>query len=303
MLNVFDIQYSSFHDGPGIRTVVFLKGCNLSCVWCQNPESQHATPELMHFDAVCIGCGHCLSVCPKKCFSFQNRIKQFDRASCDACGKCAEVCPTGALELCGKKMSESEIMKRILRDKQMYALSGGGLTISGGEPLLQAEGCRELLMLAKEEGLHTAIETAACLPTDHLQCLLPYLDLVLCDVKTIDEAAHKEACGGTNRWVRENLQLLNQAGVETQVRIPVIPNWNDTEASIKEITKFCGAYTNITDITLIPFHKLGAGKYSALDRYYIAGQLDSPSEVQMQKLHEALNVERKNSRKEEYYGQ
>ena len=284
MLNVFDVQFSSYHDGPGIRTVIFLKGCNLSCLWCQNPESQKVCPELLHFDNLCIRCGKCVDLCPHHCFSVFNNKKVFNRDLCDACGVCVDNCVSESLQLTGRKMLEGDILDEIMRDADIYKLSGGGITVSGGEPLLQADSVAELFRLAKAAEINTAIETAGCVNPTELQKVKPYLDYALFDIKTLDKKKHMEFCGGSNRFVDLNLKMLEQNEITTHIRVPIIPGFNDTPEDVETIAKYSCGFSQITEIQLLPFHKLGAGKYTALDRTYGVANIETPSSETMENL-------------------
>jgi len=275
-LNVFDIQRGSFHDGPGIRTVVFVKGCNMTCFWCQNPESQKSKPQLMVYSDRCIGCGKCLTVCQNHCHKIVDGERIFDKNACVACGICAENCNTETLQISGKSMTEDEVMEIVLKDMEMYRLSGGGITISGGEPLLQHTACTSLRKKTKEKGIHTAIETCGNAPWKCFEEMLPYLDLVYMDIKDLDEERHIKNCGTTNKTVLRNFEKL--AGTKTSliIRTPIIPGVNDNEKFIHAMGKLISK-NNVKRYELLPFHKLGAGKYHALGMLYKAENLKTPS--------------------------
>ncbi|MDI7246914.1 MAG: glycyl-radical enzyme activating protein [Bacillota bacterium] len=286
---VFDIQRFSYHDGPGIRTVVFLKGCNLRCFWCQNPESQSAVPEIMFCPQKCIGCGKCVEACPNGCHGVTREgVRVFRREACIGCGRCAAVCASEALQLVGRSMSVDEVAETVLRDIPFYRLSGGGVTISGGEPLLQDAWCRALLKCCREEGVSTAVETAGNVPWKNLERILPVTDYVMYDVKVLDALMHREWCGSTNLRVLENLRLLRNTSVNLIIRIPVIPGVNDTSEFVAEVGNMVDGYPNLMGIELLPFNKLGKAKYTALGREYEAERLAELPSRKMQELRRFL---------------
>lgn len=249
---ITDIQRFSIHDGPGIRTTVFMKGCNLRCAWCHNPESQLDRPQLMYFENRCVHCGACFRVCQKR---FTD--------DCTACGKCAAACRHGALEISGKYMTADEVFDVVIRDADYYAVSGGGVTFSGGEPLLQAEFLRETLQRFKTAGLNTAVETAGCVPEAVFEALLPLLDIVFFDIKAMCEETHVKLTGASNRQILANArELMRKAPEKLRFRMPLIPSVNDAE--LPEIAEF----TKCFSLELMPYHAAGAGKYKALNRPY-----------------------------------
>ena len=206
MLNVFDIQRGSFHDGPGIRTVVFLKGCNMSCFWCQNPESQKSGKEILYYENLCRGCQKCIEVCPMHCRTIRDGRMTYNRGICTHCERCVEICNTTALQTSGQMMDVKDVMAEVLQDQDMYRISGGGMTVSGGEPLLQSEECVKLLKLAKEYGIHTAVETAGAVKWNVFEEILPYLDMIYLDIKIFDSDSHRKHCGIGNEMVLENAE-------------------------------------------------------------------------------------------------
>lgn len=283
MLNIFDIQRGSFHDGPGIRTVVFLKGCNLSCLWCQNPESVMAFPVILYYMDNCIGCGQCVQVCPVGSHWMKENIHHFDRKKCIACGKCAEACPCAALQILGQWMREEDIIAQVLRDEMLYEISGGGLTLSGGEPLLQPEGSARLLQLAKENGIHTAIETAGNVKWEVIDGMIPFLDLIIMDIKTTDEMQHKRCCGASNQNILSNLDKLMERKFPVWIRTPIISGVNDNANIILSIVERLKE-GNVQRYELLPFHKLGVGKYRALNQKYAAESYELPKKKKIDSL-------------------
>ncbi len=259
MALVFDIEKFAIHDGPGIRTVVFLKGCPLHCQWCHNPESHSFEPELF-FDATkCTQCRRCATACPQRCHTFENNAHFIDRRQCLHCGKCVQVCPVGALEIVGKQMTVSEVMAEVLADQVFYDHSGGGITISGGEPLAHFDFTRELLTASRQSGLHTCVETSGFAPWEQLEQLLPLVDLWLWDVKAPREL-HEQLVGTPNDLILENLQRLDKAGAATILRCPLIPGVNDSDAALLSIAQLANTLNHLQQIELEPYHPLGETK-------------------------------------------
>lgn len=264
--NIFDIQRFSVHDGPGIRTTVFLKGCPLRCIWCHNPESQKLSPSLALYTNKCVGCGACVNACPNDCHSFDEKgVHTIDREKCTLCGKCAEACLYGALELLGRKETVDSIMEEVLRDNTFYKNSGGGLTVSGGEPLMQGEFVLELLKRAKEEGIHTCMESCGFAPEEMVKSIAPYVDIFLFDVKATDDGKHKELTGVPFSPIKKNLFLLDSLGKKIILRCPLVPGINTDEAHIKEIAKIAAELDNLLEVNVMAYHTLGNGKYDALN--------------------------------------
>jgi len=284
---VFDIQRFSVHDGPGIRTTVFLKGCTLRCFWCQNPEGLNLRPEVMFYPEKCIGCGNCLINCPKDAHIFKNGMHVYLREKCIGCGSCTETCYSGALKISGKWMRVEDVMKEVLRDKVFYEASRGGVTLSGGDPLVQSDFSLALLKRCKNEGLHTAVETAANCQWDIIERLLPFIDLVMMDIKHMDPMVHRRVTGITNKLILSNVERFAETGKPLIIRVPVIPTVNDTVEQIEAIAKFVQSFKNLKLLELLPFHRLGEGKYRALGLDYPASHLKTPSKTKMQKLVEA----------------
>ena len=277
---VFNIQHFSIHDGPGIRTTVFFKGCNLHCPWCHNPESWSAKPQMQRTDMRCIGCGECAKVCPNA----KDGKPALFTEDCILCGKCAEVCYAEAIERVGKNMTIAEIMEDILRDRSYYAASDGGVTISGGEPLLQPQALLELLKELKAKGIHTAVETALCVEKSVLHPLLSYVDLFLCDIKCMSEAKHTDIIGQSNKRILANLQYLSACGKEITLRTPVIPGFNDTEEEISAIAAFIASLPGNHPLQLLPFRDLCAVKYNALHHTFGAAGIKTPEDAYMEHL-------------------
>lgn len=249
---LFDIERNSYVDGPGIRTTVFFKGCNLHCAWCHNPESQSFSPQMMFYADKCIGCGKCRQVCPHQL------------QSCSLCGKCALYCPKDARKLCGKEYTTIKVLSEIKKDKAFYDASGGGATFSGGECMLQIDFLEELLKLCKENGIRTAVDTAGHVPYDHFERILPYTDLILYDIKLIDSCKHEQFTGVGNELILQNLQRLLASGAKLWIRIPVIAGVNDDPEDMRRIKEFLDRYGKPEKVELLPYHAMGENKYRAL---------------------------------------
>ena len=275
---VFNIQKFSINDGPGIRTTVFLKGCPLRCIWCHNPESNEAHPELFYDPRKCIGCLGCASVCPKGCHFKDGEMHVFDRTNCIRCGACAEVCPTESLEMTGSEKTVADVMAEVMKDKIFYDNSGGGLTVSGGEPLMQFDFTLALFKAAKEAGLHTCIETCGFAPKERLALLAPYIDIFLFDYKETDSALHKEFTGVPNETILENLFYLDSLGSKIILRCPIIPTKNNRPDHFTGIAETANRLKNILEIHIEPYHALGSGKASSLGKEYPLENLSMPDE-------------------------
>ena len=250
----------SIHDGPGIRSTVFLKGCNFRCRWCHNPETWSKQPQLQQLVDKCIGCSTCVGVCPQNAISLAGNRISIDRSKCDSCGKCAEACPSGSLRMTGKEVDSEKLVEELLADKPFYKESGGGVTISGGEPFAQLEFTQELLRLCKQHDIHTAIETNLSYPADKIIALLPLVDLWMVDLKASTPEVHKKHTLASNSHTKSNLQLLSQHQASVIVRTPVIPGVNDNEAEIEAICKDLSTLS-ILYYELLPFHSLGFDKF------------------------------------------
>lgn len=276
---VFDIQRFSVHDGPGIRSTVFLKGCSLRCFWCHNPEGIRPQPEIQFEPEKCIGCGECVLVCPQGAQHLDGTQRIFERDRCDACGQCVETCYAGALSLVGRAMSVEDVLAEVMQDRAFYDSSGGGVTLSGGEPVLQTGFARALLARLQAEGVHTAIETAGCYPWGRLETLLPHVDLVMMDLKQMDSAHHRAATGAPNELILETARWLARTSVPLIFRVPVIPTVNDTPDAIRAIAGFVQELSALRGaalpLELLPFHRLAEGKYTSLGREYAARSLSA----------------------------
>ncbi len=266
---VLNIQRYCLHDGPGIRTTVFLKGCPLRCAWCHNPESQASHPELMYFSSLCVGCGRCAEVCPAGCHVFsEDGLHRYHPESCVGCGRCAEVCLSKALELKGREMTASEVLAEVMKDASFFENSGGGMTVSGGEPLFQPDFLLELLQDAKARGLHTAIETSGFGKAEELRRIAPYVDLFLYDDKLTDPELHRRWTGGAQEVVLQNLELLNELGAKVILRCPIIPGVNDQEEHYRGIEALAASLEAVIGVEYEPYHDYGRSKAEALGRRY-----------------------------------
>ncbi len=277
----YDIQGFSVHDGPGIRLTLFLKGCPLRCPWCHSPESQEFFTELNWMEIKCVGiekCGMCLNVYPHDAIKpgkiktapldgSEYQVVTCDRTKCDNCGKCAEVCHSKAFYMCGTDYTVDEVMERVHRDVPFFKRSGGGVTISGGECLCQPEFTLEILKRCKSEGIHTAVDTTGFVPWSHIEPILPYTDLFLYDIKNMDSELHKRVIGVPNELILENARKIAAAGGKFQIRIPMIPLFNDSKKAFREAGQFiCELGDSVEVVQILPYHKLGTVKWERLQR-------------------------------------
>ena len=284
--HVFDIQRFALHDGPGIRTTVFFKGCANRCGWCHNPESFSREAQLQFYPLRCVSCGKCAGVCPNGAHEFIDGAHRFIRAKCDLCGRCTECCYAGAIVMNGREVTIGEVLREVMEDAPYYKNSGGGVTLSGGEPVLQNEFALGLLKAFRDNGLHTNIQTAGNYPFEMLKNLIPYLDMVMYDIKAISEKIYEGHIRGSRGSMLENIFLLDEAAIPIIVRTPVIAGVNDDEDEIISIAKYIKPLKNLLHYALIPYHGLGRAKYDALGMDYI-NEYKTPPEDAMTALENA----------------
>jgi pyruvate formate lyase activating enzyme len=271
---VFDIQRFAVHDGGGIRTLVFLKGCPLRCQWCQNPESVSPAPEIMRIPHHCISCVKCMTLCHKKAIRFlADGGVGIDRQACDLCGACVATCYAGAMTIVGSYLTVAEVMEEVERDRKFYTASGGGITFSGGEPTLQHRFLLDCLTEAKARGLHTAVETCGHAPWEVFQSLLGGVDLFLCDIKHMDSERHRAATGVGIERILDNIVRLSQCGAAMRLRLPLIPGINDDEANIEATARFVACLGTAQGLDILPYHRLGAAKWDQLGRDYAMAEV------------------------------
>lgn len=256
-----DVKRFAVHDGPGIRTTLFVKGCPLNCIWCHNPESRRMKPELAVRLRKCTGCGKCAEIC--SCHRITDGGHIFDRDSCTACGKCTDVCFSSALELFGRKITVDEAFSRLAEDSIFYT-GGGGATISGGEPLLYSTFCAELMQKLKDAGIHTAIDTCGDVPWSAFETVLPHTGLFLYDFKCADPVQHEALTGRRNERILENLQKLSRTGTPIEIRMIMVPGHNMDDAYLREAGRFLGALEHITAVRLLTYHSFARSKFTAI---------------------------------------
>jgi len=281
---VFDIRRYCIHDGPGIRTTVFLKGCALSCWWCHNPESQSAGPEIVLRDDRCIRCGACVAACPHGAVTWVDGAPRTDRTKCEACGTCAAECHAEAREVAGRTMTVQQVVDAVERDRPFYESSGGGVTLSGGEPLRQPAFAAALLREAKRRGLHTVLDTCGHAPWEHLERLRGDVDLFLYDLKLVDPARHRRYTGAGNTRILANLRELSRLGHRIALRVPVVPGITDDAENIAAICAVATALPHLAAVDLLPYHSIGAGKYRRLGRKYRLLHTDAPTRRRMDEI-------------------
>jgi glycyl-radical enzyme activating protein len=272
---VFDIQRASIHDGPGIRTTVFLKGCLLDCLWCHNPEAVSANPQLFfHFDK-CAQCGDCAKVCEEDVHHFADGSHTIDFEKCTLCGKCVEACNFNALKIIGKEISIDEVMHEVMADFDFYTNSGGGMTLSGGEPLLQFSFSMELLKRCKEKGVNTCVETSGYVSEVHLREILPVVDILLFDYKISRSDEHRNYTGVPNDSILRNLDIAYDTGIPIILRCPVVPGISDTEHHFKSIRALDEKYLNLKGIEILPYHNIGNNKRTSIGTHETLADLNT----------------------------
>ncbi len=267
---ITDIKRFAVHDGDGIRTTIFFKGCPLRCLWCHNPETFTAKKQLAFYEHKCVGCGCCKRVCP------------YNMERCNLCGKCEEICPNDARKIYGKETSVQELLDIILLDKNFYETSNGGVTLSGGECLLYPKFCAELLEFCKKNGINTAIDTCGYVHKNALDSVIPYTDTFLYDLKAFDEDIHIQCTGKSNKIILENLQYIDGLGCKTEIRIPYVPEYNDNQ--IEKLAAFIRTLKNVKKVKILPYHNYANTKYNALNLKNTLPNVKIPTDAECRNL-------------------
>jgi pyruvate formate lyase activating enzyme len=282
---IYEIERFALHDGPGIRTLVFLKGCPLNCLWCSSPHTKRGLPELLYDDGRCSSSGRCVEVCPQSALQLQaSGTIEIDRELCDGCGDCVEICPSGALELAGRTVTAEQLFEELSRDSGFFRRSGGGVTIGGGEPTAQAEFVTELLGLCKRRYLHTAMETCGYVEWERLEGLLEHLDLMYVDLKHMDDEQHLKFTGVSNGLILDNIRRSAES-CRVILRVPVVPGYNDSEENIRETARFAASLGDgFERLELLPYHLLGVDVYRRLGHDYELGDVEPPGAEQLESL-------------------
>lgn len=260
---ISDIKRFAIHDGDGIRTTVFFKGCPLKCIWCHNPESISFKPQLAYYQNKCIGCSECSKICETSAHIITKDTHIFDKSKCSLCGKCEDICLGDALKFYGKKMSVQDLLETLREDKDFFDTSGGGVTLSGGECLTNADFCTELLRALKNEGINTAIDTCGYVPRENFDKVLEFTDTFLYDIKAIDKEVHMKCTGKSNELILDNLKYIDSMGKNIEIRIPYVPEYNADQ--IPKIKKFLKELKNVTKVKILPYHNYAGSKYLSLD--------------------------------------
>ncbi len=279
---IFNIVHGSFVDGWGIRTTVFLKGCPLRCRWCCNPESQSSEFELKLESEYCTACGQCVPMCPQNALSIDGTMISVNRSKCTACGACKDICWPGALDIWGSERTAKDVYEECLRDQAFYRRSGGGITLSGGEPTLQPEFCREMIERSHMNDIPVAVDTCGYVTTDSGRSVLQQADLLLFDIKGLDSSRHKSNTGLSNEVILSNLLHANAERKPVIIRYPIIPSYNDMEA--KDIARFLASLACVKRVDLIGYHNYGSKKYGTLNRTYSLSDLPPLSEEKKQEF-------------------
>ena len=286
---VFDVKKYAIHDGPGIRTTVFFKGCPLKCLWCHNPESWKAHVEPGFRSGRCVGCGQCADACPHEAISLVENRPVTDAEKCILCGRCVDVCLAGARQIIGRETTVSEVMAEVERDVIFYDQSGGGVTFSGGEPLMQPDFLLALLNQCRARNIHTAVDTSCYAEPEIVKSVANRADLFLCDLKHMDNEMHERFTGVGNNLVLENIRRISQADKKIVIRIPIIPGFNDETANIEATGKFAASEAGARRIDILPFNRGGVEKSARLTGEIKSMQFETPNERQMNSIAENLS--------------
>ena len=285
-VRIVGIKHLAVHDGPGIRSTVFLKGCPLRCLWCHNPESVRPEPELALRQGKCVGCGACAAVC--SCHHVAGNIHTIDRKNCVGCGRCVEVCLFDALTLYGQEMTIDAVTAEVLRDRIFYAESGGGVTVSGGEPLLHPEFCAELFDRLHAENISCAVDTCGEVPWKSFETVLPHTGLFLYDLKAMDSDLHRRLTGRGNERILANLRTLDETGVPVEIRMPVVPGLNDSPEEFAAAGRFLSGLRHLTGVRLLAYHSFARSKYESVGHEVTLPDVPSPSPEHRRKLADIL---------------
>ena len=286
---VFDIKKYAIHDGPGIRTTVFFKGCPLECKWCHNPESRSANVEHSFRKNRCIGCGQCVEICPEKAISIVDEKAVTDISKCNLCGRCVDACIVCAREIIGREMTVDEVMDEVEKDIIFYDQSGGGVTFSGGEPLMQPEFLLILLNKCQKQGIHTAVDTSCYAESKTIEMISEKTNLFLCDIKHMDSETHERFTGVGNSLILDNIRLLSTAGNEIIIRIPIVPGFNDEKANIEATGRFIESLSSVIRVDILPFNRGGVEKSERLTNQNKYMQVEAPNGQQMKSIAKDLS--------------
>jgi len=287
---IFDIRKYSIHDGPGIRTTVFFKGCPLRCWWCHNPEGQDVEPELVYRKSRCIGCDECSKSCQREAISLVAQFISVNREKCVPCNNCCRVCPSDALSIAGKQMSVKEILEEIEKDRTFYEESRGGVTFSGGEPLMQPDFLNALLKECKERAIHTAVNTCGFAQYEIIDRIRDKVDLFLYDIKTMDNRKHRKYTGASNEQILKNLKKLAESGSSIVISFPIIPGINDDDKNVTRTAEFISSLPNIQQVNLLPYHRAGIEKYKNLGKPYKLDKIQPPSNQRVKSVKEKMEA-------------
>lgn len=288
--NIFNIQKFSIHDGPGIRTTVFFKGCPMLCWWCHNPESRSMKPQLVVYGGRCIGCGKCVAVCEAGAITAGDRVIACHPDLCTDCGKCADVCYSGAREIAGRSATVEAVMSEIEKDMVFYEESEGGATFSGGEPLMQPEFLYDLLQQCHMKGIHTVVDTCGYSSSEVMEKISANTDLFMYDLKLVDDGKHIKYTGVSNKIILDNLKLLDRLEKPVAIRVPLIPGINDSDEDIKALSEVVKQLGNVVKVYVLPYHSIAAEKYRRLNMEYLLKDVAEPSELKIQETAERFKA-------------
>ncbi|MCJ7422903.1 glycyl-radical enzyme activating protein [Candidatus Bathyarchaeota archaeon] len=287
---VFDIRRYAIHDGPGIRTTVFFKGCPLRCWWCHNPEGQNSEPELVYRKNRCTSCGECVRSCPREAITLGAQQVFLNRENCVPCSDCSLTCPSEALSIAGKRLNVKEIIEEIEKDRAFYDESGGGVTFSGGEPFLQPDFLNALLDECKERDIHATVDTCGFAQYEIIDRIRDKVDLFLYDIKTMDDRMHRKYTGASNKQILRNLKKLAENGSSIVISFPVIPGINDDDKNLARTAKFIGSLPNTRQVNLLPYHRAGIEKYKSLGKPYKLNKIRPPANQKIKSIKEKMEA-------------